>query len=61
MAKTQTIYVVTSDYECSECGGGYVESLHRTKYRAMNEVCRLKSDERTRYLDYNIEELELED
>lgn len=61
MAKAQTVYIVTSDYGCSECGGGYTESVHRTRDGAEAEIGRLKADERTKYLDYQIEAHELED
>jgi hypothetical protein len=63
MAKAQngkTVYVVTSDYGCSECGGGYVESVHLTKIGAQAAVVLLKNSERTKYLDYLIEGRELE-
>lgn len=57
----QVVYVVTSDYGCSECGGGYCESVHRTRDEAEAEVALLKSDERTKYNDYDVTEFELED
>lgn len=61
MAKAQIVYVVVSDYECSECGGGYTESVHRTKDGAEAEAQRLKADERTKYINHLVEAHELED